>query len=158
MNIGIVSPYTLGELIGDLFSSEDMKTILDNKLVSLTTVEDVLTAIDAKGLLEKYSDVEVGGTITVGEAVDFLAGNPDVQARADTEITVKTTVGKLIDIVGEDKVKTFLEEKAAAASFSPDYVYEESNVIGYWMHLIQFALVFALLATITLEFIDKDKR
>ena len=158
LNIGIVSPYTLGELIGDLFSSEDMKTILDNKLVSLTTVEDVLNAIDAKGLLEKYSDVEVGGTITVGEAVDFLAGNPDVQARADTEITVKTTVGKLIDIVGEDKVKTFLEEKAAAASFSPDYVYEESNVIGYWMHLIQFALVFALLATITLEFIDKDKR
>jgi hypothetical protein len=31
-------------------------------------------------------------------------------------------------------------------------------VIGYWMNLILFVLAFAALATITLEFIDKDKR
>ena len=124
----------------------------------MTTVDDVLNAIDAKGLLEKYSDVEVGGTITVGEIVDLVAGNPDVQARRDTEFSVKITVGKLLDMIGEDKVKTFLEEKAAAASYQADYEYTLDNVLNDWLHLIVFIFAFALLATITLEFIDKDKR
>ena len=124
----------------------------------MTTVDDVLNAIDAKGLLEKYSDVEVGGTITVGEAVDLLAGNADVQAKRDTEITLKTTVGKLMDIVGEENVKTFLEQKAAAASYNADYENNVDNVVSYWVRLAVFILAFALLATITLEFIDKDKR
>ena len=37
-------------------------------------------------------------------------------------------------------------------------VVTEENVVDYWMSLLQFVLAFALLATITLEFIDKDKR
>jgi len=157
-DIGITSPLTLGDLLQRLLQADEMRPILDRKIVSMTTVGDVLTAIDANGLLEKYSDVEVDGTVTVGEAVDFLAANPDVQAKRDTEITVKTTVGNLLDMVGEDKVKTFLEEKAAAASYVADYERTGTNVVSYWMHLVMFILVFALLATITLEFIDKDKR
>jgi hypothetical protein len=108
--------------------------------------------------MDQYSDIQIGGVITVGQAVDFLAGNADVQARRDTEITLKTSVGKLLDLVGEEKVKTFLEEKAAAASYNADYEYTSENVIAYWMHLTLFIFVFALLATVTLEFIDKDKR
>ena len=74
------------------------------------------------------------------------------------QITVKTTLGKLLDLVGEDKVKTFLEEKAAAASYKAEYENNPSNIIKYWEHLVLFIFGFALLAMITLEFIDKDKR
>ena len=157
-NIGITSSFTLGDLLENILNSEDMKTITGKKLVQMTTIDDVLKAIDAKGLMETYGDVEVGGTITVGEAVDFLAGNPDVQAKRDTEITVKTTVGQLLDLVGEERVKTFLEQKAAAASYNADYENTEANITKYWLSLALFAFVFAVLATVTLEFIDKDKR
>ena len=152
------SGYTLGSMIEDILASDEAKPLLESKITRLTTVNDVLEAIDARGLLEKYKDVEVGGTFTVGEAVDMLAGNADVQARRDTEITVKTTVGKVLDLVGEDKVKAFLEEKAAKASYVADYDYTVDNVLEYWLHLFVFILAFAALATITLEFIDKDKR
>ena len=152
------SGFTLGTLIENILASDEAKTLLEKKITHLTTVNDVLEAIDAKGLLEKYKDVEVGGTFTVGQAIDLLAGNADVQAKRDTEITVRTTVGKLLDMVGEERVKTFLEEKAAAASYVADYDYTEENVVNYWLHLAVFILAFALLATITLEFIDKDKR
>ena len=50
------------------------------------------------------------------------------------------------------------QEKAAAASYNPAYEYTKDNVIGYWLHLSLFIVVFAMLAMITLEFIDKDKR
>ena len=79
-------------------------------------------------------------------------------AASISEITLKTTVGKLMDIVGEENVKTFLEQKAAAASYNADYENNVDNVVSYWVRLAVFILAFALLATITLEFIDKDKR
>ncbi|MBQ8072524.1 MAG: ABC transporter permease [Clostridia bacterium] len=156
--VGSIPGLTLGNLLQGMTQSENLKPVLDRKIASLATVGDVLDAVDAMGLMEKYSDREVGGPVTVGEAVDFLAGNPDVQARRDTEITLKTTVGRLIDLAGEEKVKTFLEEKTAAASYNKAYEYRRANVIGYWLHLSMFIVLFALLAMITLEFIDKDKR
>ena len=121
-------------------------------------MEDVLTAMDTSGLLDKYGDTQIIGNITIGEAVDFLASNPDVQARRDQEISVHTTVGKVLDLAGADKVKAFLEEKAAAVNYNPDYDCTEENIAAYWLRLAAFVVVFALLSMITLEFIDKDKR
>ena len=64
----------------------------------------------------------------------------------------------LLDLVGEEKVKTFLEEKAAAANYKAAYELSVDNIFSYWLTLGVFILIFALLSTITLEFIDKDKR
>ena len=159
-----VRSFTIGEsrpmkeVIEAILDEEETQPLISTKLIHMTTVGDVLNAVDAKGILEKYSDVQVGGTISVGEAIDFLAGNPDLQAKRDTEITVKTSLGKLLDLVGESNVKDFLEQKAAAASYNADYDNVKENVIGYWLHLTLFIFAFALLATITLEFIDKDRR
>lgn len=149
---------TLGELKTALESSATFNDLKKEPLLEGFTVEDVLEAMDAAGLMEKYGDMEMGGTFTIGEAVDYLAGNPDVQARRDQEITVHTTVGKVLDMVGEERVKAFLEEKAAAVSYNPDYDCTTENIVDYWAQLAVFVFAFALLSIITLEFIDKDKR
>ena len=149
---------TLGKLLKDISTSPKAKTLMDTQIAQLTTVGDVLDAIDKSGILDQYTDVPIDARFTIGEAVDLLANSPDMQARRDQEITVKTTVGKLLDIVGEDKVKTFLEDKAAEASYTKDYEYTADNILDYWGRLFLFVLVFAALAMITLEFIDKDKR
>ncbi|MBR2259426.1 MAG: hypothetical protein IJ899_19250 [Blautia sp.] len=49
-------------------------------------------------------------------------------------------------------------EKAAEASYVADYDNTKDNISAYWMRLVMFVIVFGLLAMITLEFIDKDKR
>ena len=54
--------------------------------------------------------------------------------------------------------KKLAEEKAAAASYKADYEMKWDNIVEYWLHLLTFILAFAVLSTITLEFIDKDKR
>ena len=149
---------TLGELKTALESSATFDTLKNEPLLEGFTVEDVLSAVDTSGLLEKYGDTQIVGNFTIGEAVDFLASNPDVQARRDQEISVHTTVGKVLDLAGADKVKAFLEEKAAAVNYNPDYDCTEENITSYWLRLATFVLVFALLSMITLEFIDKDKR
>ena len=127
-------------------------------IVRLSAIGDVM---HATAVVHNLKRLQPGCHITwlvSPPAASLLAGNPDVQARRDTEITVKTSLGKVLDIIGEDNVKTFLEEKAAAASYNPDYDCSVDTVLDYWMHLSLFIWVFALLAMITLEFIDKDKR
>ncbi len=149
---------TVGDAIALLQGVDGVKDIADAKITRQTTVGDVLDMVDAAGIMERYKDVELGGVTTVGEAVDRIASLDDVQARRDKRFTVKTTLGRLIDLVGENNVRTFLEEKAAAASYKSDYEMRWDNIVEYWLHLLMFILVFGMLSTITLEFIDKDKR
>ncbi len=149
---------SLGKLLEDITASARAKPLLETQISHLTTVGDVLDAVDAAGILDQYADKEIDATFSVGEIVDLLAGNEDVQARRDQEITLKTTVGSLIDLVGEDKVMSFLEQKAAEASYVKDYENKMEVVVDYWLSLLLFIFAFAALATITLEFIDKDKR
>ena len=145
-------PYaTISSMVGKMRSSEIGGTF------TVGQVLDVLQQEDRPAIAELRAK-EIGGTFTLGEAIDFLAENPDVQARRDQEITVHTTVGEVLDIVGEDKVMTFLEEKAAAVSYIEDYECTEENIGAYWLQLLMFVFVFALFSMITLEFIDKDKR
>ena len=150
--------FKLGSLLESILSSDELKPILGKKLLKLTTVGDVVDAIEAAGLFEKYGDLEFGSVVTVGDIVDLVASNPDFQAMRDKELSFSVKVGDLLDLVGEDKVKDFLGEKAASASYVEAYDCTSDNVLVYWFSLLGFVLVFALLSTITLEFIDKDKR
>ena len=157
MEIGKV--FTVGEIREMLEKSETFQQLKAEHLPDQNiTVGDVLDMVDAAGIMEKYKDVELGGVTTVGEAVDRIASLDDVQARRDKSFTVKTTLGRVIDLVGANNVKAFLEEKAAAASYKADYEMKWDNIVEYWLHLLTFIFAFALLSTITLEFIDKDKR
>lgn len=149
---------TLGKLVNGIETNEDAAALREKKIISMTTVGDLLNIIDAAGIVANNRDVQINAKTTVGEAVDWLASLDEVKARRDTEYTFKTTMGSVMDLIGEDKVRTFLEEKAAAASYKADYEYTKGNVVDYWLHLAAFIVIFAMLATITLEFIDKDKR
>ena len=156
--IQIGEPMTLARirelLDGSATVSEHRQDALDGEL----TVGDALDMLEQSGLFEVYGDQVIEASATVGELVDRLAANPDVQAHRGDSYAFSTTVGGLIDIVGEDAVKTFLEDKAAKASYKPEYELSVDNITDYWMHLLAFIAAFALLSTITLEFIDKDKR
>ena len=149
---------TFGKLLEDLTASEHAQALLDTKITRMTTIDDVLADIKAAGFMEEYTDTQIDASFTLGDIIDLVAANKDVQAHRDQEITFNTTVGSILDLVGEDNVKAFLENKAAEASYNADYEYVIENVISYWLQLIVFVFVFAALAMITLEFIDKDKR
>lgn len=71
---------------------------------------------------------------------------------------VKTTVGQIIELAGEENARKAIEDAGRTAGYEKDYEYSRENVIGYWADLILFALAFAFLAMFFLEFIDKDRR
>lgn len=72
----------------------------------------------------------------------------------DTDITL----GKIMEVIGEDRVKEYVQTQAAKASQKPAYDKTYGNIVESWIELILYALIFAFLSMIMLKFIDKDKR
>lgn len=151
---------TLGQVM-DVLENEGIETI------ARLRQENIGDYIDTDALLERSgaSDLvsELGVQIpkidmTMGELIDSIANDPDVQAHFGDSTTLKSTIGELINLVGEDKVTDILQNKIAEASQIADYDNTQENILGYWLRLFVFVLAFAALSTITLEFIDKDKR
>ena len=156
-NLGLPG-FTVGNLIDDLMASGKLDDMLDKPLAGYSTIGEVLNAIHFDELLDQYSDTQLGMDLTLGEAVDMLASNPDVQARLDQPYTLKANMGDIINMIGEDKVEDLLKNKVAKASTIADYDCTMENILDYWTSLFLFILAFAALSIITLEFIDKDKR
>jgi hypothetical protein len=148
----LVKSYTVGELARVL---ADPSLGLRDKVVAGVTVGEVL---DGMAEDPEYSGNTVNAPITVGDVVDFLQTNQVIQSQRDKTLTVKATVGELMEIVGEDNVKEFVMRKTAEASRKPEYERTVGNIVGNWLMLGLFILAFAGLATIVLEMIDKDKR
>ena len=147
-----VSSYSVGDLAGFL---ADPSMNLRDKPVAGTTLGAILDEIQ--------NDPEVAGTtvnspLTVGQIVDFLKTSEAVKAQRDKTFTVKMTLGELLDIVGEENMKDLVRNKTAAASQKPEYAKTVGNILKNWLMLGLFIFVFAALATIVLELIDKDKR
>ncbi len=142
-------------------SISDMLVLMrDREVEGTVTVGQVLELLQNKDInaVAELREKKVDGDMTAGELIDLLAASPEIQAEQDKGITLKATVGELLDILGEEDVKTYLSEGASAARYREEFEPNRGNIANCWIDLIMFALFFALLATITLEFIDKDKR
>ena len=68
------------------------------------------------------------------------------------------TIGELLELAGEEKVKDIIQRATAEASYKEEYERSGINIAGNWFMLGMFAMFFALLSVLVLEFIDKDKR
>ena len=109
-------------------------------------------------IIAEFRAGELTEGLTVGTLLDQVADNPEVLAHREDSYTFNTTIGGIMDMIGADRVKDLLQNRIAEASQVEDYEYSLENIIGYWLQLFLFVIVFAALSIITLEFIDKDKR
>ena len=129
-----------------------------NQIGGEMTLGEVIDAVVKLGLMDDYRDEKIEFKSTVGQVVDAITADDDAYGLRGEDIPVKTTVAELQQLIGVEKVRVLLQEKAAAASIKPQYEYSQENVLHYWGHLALFILVFSALATVALEFIDKDRR
>ena len=149
---------TIGDLLTKMTDSKQLAKMMDTEIGKHLTLGQVLDTLHAEELVEKVSDVQVNKQVTVGMIADFLKNNEALQQQRDRTITLKTTVGNVMDLLGEENVKEFIQSKTAAAAYKEEYAKTPRNIILNWLMLGLFIVVFALLATVSLELIDKDRR
>ena len=143
----------------------DVQEFMDNPALRKYRDEVViksLTVGEAEELLgteqKSGSDAVLNDPVTAGEIMDFIKNNEALKERKDQSFTFTMTVGELMDLAGEDNVKALIQEKTAEAAYKREYEHSTANIVMNWFMLCLFIFGFALLATIALELIDKDKR
>ena len=151
--------------IGGTVTIEELMSHLGNPALEKYRDKQVLksyTVAEAAGIL----GLEVGDTpdeklndpVTAGDIMDFLKNNEALRNNKDQTITLKTTLREVIDIFGEENVRSFVQEKTAAAAYKAEYEQSGGNIFFNWLMLGLYIAVFAILSTVVLELIDKDKR
>lgn len=151
---------TLGQLL-DLLKSPAVEKHRDTEVLRSYTVGEAAEFLDFLNIdtiPEEERNQKLNDPVTLGQIVDFLESSESLQAKRDQSITMKTTVGGLLDLFGEENVKHLVQQKTAAASYKPEYERTQKNIVQNWLMLGMFALLFAFLSTLVLELIDKDKR
>ena len=151
--------------VGGTVTVEELLNHLDNPALEKYRDKEVLksyTVAEAAGILGLEAgdtpDEKLNEPVTVGDIMDFLKNNENLKAKKDETLTLKTTLREVIDVFGEENVRSFIQEKTAAAAHKQEYEKTGSNIVINWLMLCLFIAVFAMLATIMLEMIDKDKR
>ncbi len=146
---------TVGAVLAELAQDDELMNIQLGKTI---TLGDVLDKLHAQELVDSISDVQVNEPVALGRIVDVIRNNESLRARKDRTFTLKTTVGDLLDVFGEENVKELIESKTAAAAHKDEYEKSVGNVAGNWIMLFLFTLLFACMSVIALKLIDKDKR
>ena len=107
---------------------------------------------------EEYREQEIDLSFTIGQIVDYMSTEPALAEEREKSINVSMTVGEIIEMIGEDKAHWEVQERASAASHDDKYENTKQNIGSCWASLLLITLVCAVFTTVTLEFIDKDKR
>jgi hypothetical protein len=144
--------------IGGTVTLGQLLDALDCSAVQSRRDEDVISALHLGELIPEAKETLDAHPVTVGEITDFLRTSEELQANRDQSFELHMTVGEVLEILGEDNVKAFVQQKTAAAAYKPEYDRTTANILVNWMMLGVFILVFAAFSTIVLELIDKDKR
>ena len=130
----------------------------DTKIEKTVTVEELLTGMQSEPVRKILQEYRLDESTTVNELVDLLVESGLMEPYADREFDFRLRLGDVIDAAGEDRVRDVIMEQMRTIGFKPEYDKTEDNILGCWGMMILFSLGFALLATVALEFIDKDKR
>ncbi len=149
---------TLEGILNMILAEDGMQPLLDTEVGETVTVGQVMDFLRVDEFLASIEGVRLNGDITVGDVADFVKNSPLLQANRDRSVTIRATVGTVIDLFGEENVKALVEERTAVAGRNPEYDLNKPAIVRYWLMLGAFILGFAILSVIVLEFIDRDKR
>ena len=146
------------KLLDELLTSDKADAWLDREVGTTITLGQVLDFLQAEKIVQEYGNETLNEPVTLGQITDLLKNNTALQAQRDRTITLDITMGDIFDLFGEEKVQEMIQQKTAEASRKPEFDRTAENIADNWLMLGVFIVFFALLATIALELIDKDKR
>ena len=104
---------------------------------------------DGMKVIAAQADINNLPAVSVGNLLHRMRNDP---------INENLTFGDLMDMYGEDEIREYIGQKSAEAGYNPAYEKTVDNVVSLWGDLVIYVILYALLAMVTLEFIDKDKR
>ena len=163
--IGVAMAGIPGEMtltLGEVFEFMDdiglLEDLYQQELDVKMTLGELLDLAKKSGMLDQYRDRAMTVSMTCGQLIDLVMSDERANDLRGQSFTLKTTVAELQSKIGVETVRVLLQDRAGEGSVKAEYEHSLENVLLCWGRLLLFILLFAALSTVTLEFIDKDKR
>ena len=140
-----------------------LKSMRDTKIGGEICADQILGYVDEEAgkrskLIADLRDMEIEGNMTLGQVLDLIAKDPNLEEKRQKKYTASVTIGELIDLFGEEQAKAAITKSSGEAGIKSRYERTTENIVICWVTLGAYALLYAFIAMIFLEFIDKDKR
>ena len=148
---------TVGQLL-DALDSEPVARYRGETIIPAVTAGEAAEYLNIRLPETTDPDEILSEPVSFGEIIDLLESGDTARLNRDQSFTLKATVGELISLLGEDHVRDFVRQKTAEAAYKADYEQSVGNIVINWFMLLVHTMVYAMIATLILEFIDKDKR
>lgn len=150
--------FDVGDVINLLAGVAESTGADQFKIGKVYKVSEIFDFIHIDDVVQAFADFQVSNDMTIGDVIDSIIGNSDISKYREKKVTIRTTLGKIMDAFGEERIKTMIETATASAAKRPAFERTEENIERNWYSLILFIMVFAVASTAVLEFVDKDKR
>ena len=148
---------TVGQLL-DALDSEPVARYRGETIIPAVTAGEAAEYLNIRLPETTDPDEILSEPVSFGEIIDLLESGDTARLNRDQSFTLKATVGELISLLGEDHIRDFVRQKTAEAAYKADYEQSVGNIVINWFMLLVHTMVYAMIATLILEFIDKDKR
>ena len=148
---------TVGQLL-DALDSEPVARYRGETIIPAVTAGEAAEYLNIRLPETTDPDEILSEPVSFGEIIDLLESGDTARLNRDQSFILKATVGELISLLGEDHVRDFVRQKTAEAAYKADYEQSVGNIVINWFMLLVHTMVYAMIATLILEFIDKDKR
>jgi len=147
---------TVGDLL-EMLNSETVAKYRDETVIPAVTAEQAAELLGMK-INEEDKGELLSNPVSLGQLIDFANTDETIRQNLDQGHTIKTTVGDVLNLLGEERVKSLIQTETAEAARKPEYERSARNILINWAMLCVFIFAFAVLATVSLELIDRDKR
>ena len=148
--------------------AKDLRELQISRTMTLRELAELVEGSDGDGSVKKLlssaallpdaGEKELTVSFTLGELADGMAESGAMAEEREKTVTISTTIGRIIDTVGPYRVYQAIQDTAGASNRNPDFAFSRANVAACWGMILLITLVNAALATVVLEFIDKDRR
>ena len=129
----------------------------DTEVGTTLTVDDVKHVLQNDAVRAQLRAVENGG-FTMEDVADSILASGMLDEFEGDSYDLRIRILDVINAIGEDRMRDYILDATREASYNEDYVHTWENVAACWIILGLFTMGFAALSTVSLEFIDKDKR
>ena len=130
----------------------------DTEVSKTLTVDDVAAVLQNVVIRARLRELESAEGLTMEDVADVILDSGMLQQFEGEGYDLHIKLRDVISAIGEERVQEYVAEATRLASHIDAYEQTADNVASCWVMLIVFSLGFAARATVSLEFIDKDKR
>ena len=142
--------FNIGDVMDSVLSMDDVVAARDKKPFEGMTIRKILNMIGLENIVSSLTKNLSDPDMTVGQFIDSTLEKEEVKKLRHVKLDFTAKIGDIINLVGEERVKSFLITNTTEAAMVDEYDHTKANIASYWKMLSLFILIFVFTSVVSI--------